>query len=583
MKKIFVVFVLAISVFSSCRDVLDQENLSGINADIWNSEVSANLFLNKIYAEGLPSAAFGGNADRTDEAIGTPSIMYGELATGSEGTMNGTIYTTIRRANLAISEMQKSTLSDDAKKRIVGQAKFLRAWKYFEMVRLYGGVPLSLTALNPDVDDLNISRSTTKATIDQIVSDLDYAIEGLPAKWTETSKDYGRITRGAAAALKGRVLLMWASPQFNNYDRGTDEYTARWTTAYNACKEAKTICTNDGYGLYSSFDNLFINEGNIEDIFVRVYDRTYSKVHTWENSIRPRPYGIDGGQSSNPTYELAMAYPMKSGLPATVENGFNTTYFWKDRDPRFYATIAYNGSRWSYLTASATDTVWTYLNNNWESVASLSGYYCRKASNPAIPKEQAKECGTDWVEIRYAEVLLNLAECANALGKQSEAYDELIAIRKRAGILPGTDGYCGLTQNMSFEPMLATILKERLLEFAFENKRYWDLRRYKLYTHDYAGIPKMNQTQRHAARIITRIAAATVNANRGKYDLQNTYGTYFRDVTSFAKESESKMINYLEKYYFFDIQQSFLDRCPAVKQTKGWGVADSLSFDPLAE
>lgn len=584
MKKIFYVAGLALALFSSCTDVLNITDPSQINSAIWESESSANLYLNKLYATSMPSVRFGGYSDYSDEAIGTPNALYGALENSSVGDFSTTAYANIRPINVAIAEIEKSSLNNTIKQRILGQATFLRAWSYFELVKLYGGVPLVLSAQDPNTDDLNVPRSKTSECIAQIVKDLDISIAGLPEKWTDT--DYGRITKGAAAAFKGRVLLYWASPQFNpNKDLN------RWQAAYDANKFAKEICIVSGDSLNPSFDNIFLQEGsaNKEAILVRVYSRDIAQpqVHTWENSIRPLQLGIDGGQSSNPTYDLFEAFPMKNGLSITDgKSGYSTTYFWKNRDPRFYATIAYNGSRWDYLR-NAGDTVWTYTGNNWEPTAQQvrgSGFYCRKASNPSISKTLTKETGTDWIEIRLAEVLMNLAECANETGKPEEAYDVLKAVRKRAGIEPGSEGLYGLASGMSGETMRSAILKERFIEFAFENKRYWDLRRHMLFTTDIAGYLKLNGRQRKAARIITRVSSAIVNANRGSYNLETTYGTYFRDIVSYGKESEGRTINYLAKYYFFDIPKAVMDRCPAIQQTSGWdGYSERGYFDPLAE
>lgn len=587
MKKIFITLLFSASLLVGCTDILDVENPNQINSAIWNSETSANLYLNYLYNNSMPTTGFGKNADISDEAIGSEKITYGLLALGTEGSIT-TAYPKIRAINIAVQEIQKSTLAENIKKQMLGQVCFLRAWSYFELVKLYGGVPLVLNIQDPNTDSLNIPRSTTAECFRQIVADLDIAIDGLPDSWL--SNDYGRVTKGAAAAFKGRVLMFWASPQFNpNGDQN------RWETAYQAAKTAKEVCEATGDSLYRSFDNIFLDEAsqNKEAVLVRVYSRDLSTpfVHTWENDIRPIPIGINGGQETNPTYDLYAAFPMVNGLPITAtSSGYSPVYFWKNRDPRFYATIAYNGSRWDYLHKSG-DTVWTYIqndvingfpfkSNNWEGTPSKSGFYCRKASNPAITKTYVKETGTNWIEIRFAEVLMNYAECANEIGDINAAYTVLKAIRNRAGILPGTNGMYGLAENMTKEQMRTAILNERFIEFAFENKRYWDLRRHKLFTTYWNG------KQRKGVMIRTKTPTypvSVVDANRGKYDLENNYGTYFLPPIPQPKEAEGKTINYLNEYYFFDIPQSFLDRCPAVKQTKGWGIADSLSFDPLAE
>src|SRR5690606_13346428 len=126
---------------------------------------------------------------------------------------------------------------------------FWRAWQYFELVRLYGGVPLILEAQNPKMankDENSIPRSKTSECIDQICEDLDMAITLLPGKWS-SNLDWGRVTSGAAAALKGRVLLTWASPRFNPNDD-----LSRWERSYEANLEAKALLEANGFGLFKT-------------------------------------------------------------------------------------------------------------------------------------------------------------------------------------------------------------------------------------------------------------------------------------------------------------------------------------------
>jgi hypothetical protein len=182
-----------------------------------------------------------------------------------------------------------------------------------------------------------------------------------------------------------------------------------------------------------------------------------------------------------------------------------------------------------------------------------------------------KLTGTDWIEIRFAEVLLNLAECANELGKSDEAYEELKAIRTRAKIDVG-DGFYGLKQNMTTEEMRTAILDERRIEFAFENKRYWDLRRHNLFA------SKLNGTRRYGIRTILKkeFANKDFEAVRDKIDLNTEYEKYFT-IEKWLKD-EQFSINYIQpQYNFFAIPQNMRDRSPSVEQTKDWGG----TFDPL--
>ncbi len=171
-------------------------------------------------------------------------------------------------------------------------------------------------------------------------------------------------------------------------------------------------------------------------------------------------------------------------------------YYWKDRDPRFAATIAYNGGIWELSNKSGRKQ-WNYskvVDDNGKQ--SSTGFYNRKGVNTKTLQVNAALGTTDWVEMRFAEVMLNLAECANATGRTQEAYDMLTAIRQRAGIL-NNDGNYGLPTGMDEATMLNAIMNERQIEFAFEGKRYDDLRRNRMFE-------ALNGKRRHGLQIAAK-------------------------------------------------------------------------------
>ena len=120
---------------------------------------------------------------------------------------------------------------------------------------------------------------------------------------------------------------------------------------------------------------------------------------------------------------------------------------------------------------------------------SSSGFYCRKAINVSYTPYYTERSSTDWIEIRFTEVLMNYAECAAENGKSDEAYGVLKRIRQRAGIEAGSNGMYGLKANMSHDEMIAAIMLERKIEFAYEGKRYWDLRRRRMFASEMNGTP----------------------------------------------------------------------------------------------
>jgi hypothetical protein len=270
---------------------------------------------------------------------------------------------------------------------------------------------------------------------------------------------------------------------------------------------------------------------------------------------------------------------------ATSAYSYADQTFFKNRDPRFDATIAYNGCTWP--TLGVTDyRLWTYVyftsasasKSTEISGATTSGFYLRKATNPTTTADLLQYSGTDWMEIRYAEVLLNQAECAAELGKlgvADEPYTNLIAIRKRAGLDAGAGSLYGLAAGMNHDQMISAIMLERAIEFGFEGKRFWDLRRRNLL------MPLLNGLKRRTGVIIS-LKKNTANftdyiANtRNTTDLATLYSSSF-DI-AFKQLDTNYDLNWQALYNFFGIPPATINNDPNIKQTNGW---DQGGFDPL--
>jgi len=605
----------------SCSKVLDKQNLSGLSPDLVFTDSSlAQLNMDNIYDNNLPlfggqntSSLLSGTQPQLSEEgyaannvfmLGTMS--YGSTEPGDYGTSLNTNNTQpsnnwgkIRQLNTFIQSMKASPLPVYTKNKFLAQALFFRAFRYWDMVRIYGGVPLVLTPLSgvgqAARDSALLPRNSTAECFAQITADLDTAIKYLPGKWTVTSSNaaWGKITSGAAAAFKGRVLLYYASPMFNPND-----LPARWQAAYDANLKAKTILDANGFGLNSSYKNMWFTEANNpEAVMVTEYNNSSTdqvkKNNGWDKSCRPSY--LNGTGSNLPTWELVMEYPMKDGkMP-----GVSTTYpyydslFYKNRDPRFDATIAYNGCTWP-LDGVATKKVWTYYETaakSAETSPSNTGFYCRKAvSEGTFTFNDPQYSGTDWMEIRYAEVLLNLAESAigiNKLSTADEGYTGIIAVRKRAGIDAGTGSLYGLTAGMTRTQLFDAILAERRIEFAFEGKRFWDLYRWK-------RMSDLNGWTRNRIRMVLKTgagiptAAALSDATNANYrdiqNLDNMMANYFttirndnHDATNATTKLDASPINFLSTYYFFPVPLAAVTNNPNLKQNNNWGG----SFDPL--
>jgi starch-binding outer membrane protein, SusD/RagB family len=604
---------------AACSKVLDKTDLSKLTPElVFNDSTLVQLNMDNIYDVNLPlwggqntsSALSGVQPQLSEEGQSSGNkFMEGSMSYGTDepkdygttlntnNTQPNTNWGKIRQLNTFIVSMSQSPLPDYTKRKFIAQARFFRAFRYWDLVRIYGGVPLVLTPLdgvgNEARDAALLPRSSTSQCIKQIVEDLDYAVTNLPGKWSG-SANWGRITSGAAAAMKGRVLLYWASPLFNPSDD-----MARWQAAYDANLQAKTILDANGFGLNSSYKNMWFSEvNNPEAVLVTSYNTAtgdqQKKNNGWDKSSRPQY--LNGSGSNTPTWEFVRSYPMKDGKMPDDASSTYTYYdslYYKNRDPRFDATIAYNGCVWP-LDGNANYRLWTYYETATKSTepnAANTGFYSRKAvAEGSFTFGDPQYSGTDWMEIRYAEVLLNLAESAVGIGKTAtsdEAYAGIIAVRKRAGITAGSDNLYGLNSNMGRAELFNAVLFERKIEFAFEGKRFWDLYRWK----------RMSDLQgwtRNRLRIVLKTgagipsAAALKDATNPNYrDVQNldnmmaNYFTVIRNNNHDASNSTTKLdtnpINFLSTYYFFPIPLAAITNNPNLQQNNNWGG----SFDPL--
>lgn len=559
---------------TGCTKILDKKPLDKVN-DVWNDPDLANAYMNRIYAANLPGWT-SEYAAYSEESPGGGSYMYGQL---TENSVNYWPYTNIRNINELIANIDKGSLSADNKKLLKGQAMFFRAWQYWEMVKRYGGVPL---ILHPQAltEDLFVKRNKTSECIQQITADLDSAIAYLPAITPSDPANDGHVHKGTAMALKGRVLLYYASRQFDP----AQSAAGRWQAAYQANKDALDYLQSKGFGLYANFSTLWLNEMNKEDIFVRRYLYTISNSTSWHNwSAATRPLDISQGATgaNRPTLEMVKVFPMKDGKAINDPSSaytYDSNYFWKNRDPRLWQTIVYNGAFYQVDNNGLAPgrIQWTYVGGEQNS-PTITGYYMRKAIDTTQTSIQAFNSGTDWVEIRYAEVMLNLAEAANEIGNTSEAYPLLTAIRKRAGIDPGADNLYGLKAGMSQTEMRTAIRLERQIELAYEGKRFWDLRRWRLFE------STLNGTRRHGDNITLKISATAWNSLKNSMTPQQLYALLQTNYTDYFNRSVKLLdtqfdINWKPEYYFFAIPTSILQLNSNLEQTKGWSGG---TFDPL--
>ncbi|MDR2775837.1 MAG: RagB/SusD family nutrient uptake outer membrane protein [Tannerella sp.] len=542
-------------MITGCSDVLDKNDLSAISEqDVWNDEIYATAFVDKLHRDNIPGWDIFVSS-HSDEAGNDGSFSVGELSRDGESYWP---YSALRNCANFIDNIGNGSLPDNVKGNLKAQVLTMRALMYWRMVKRYGGIPMIMHPQTLD-DDLLVTRNKTSECIELIIRDLDEAIETESFPMTWSGNNAGRLSKAAAMALKGRILLYWASPQFNpNNDAG------RWTEAYNANKTARDQLKAAGYDLYESFENIWFDEMNKEVVLPRRYEYP-NMSHIWDAASRPSKGGLGHGGYNQPAWELVKSFPMITGESVDESSTYDDVYFWKNRDPRLAKTIAWNGCVWE-LYGETGAKLWTDFE---EGTPSATHMYCRKAINPNYTVDQASinHTNTDWIEIRYAEVLMNFAEAAAETGKSDEAYEVLKQIRRRAGIEAGSNGMYGLKANMNAAQMIDAIMLERKIEFAFEQKRYWDLRRRRL-------LQTLNGTVRHGRLPVLKEGVTREDVRNA--DMNTEYHIYFEDQLDVV--DKIKTMNYPENYYFYAINNGHLIRNSNLQQTKGW---DNGTFDPL--
>ncbi|MDR1221568.1 MAG: RagB/SusD family nutrient uptake outer membrane protein [Tannerella sp.] len=570
--------------FMQCGDPLDKENLAAITGDlVWSNPQIAEAYVNDMYAAFMPGFDTGefSNTDEGGGIYGGSTISAYIRGSIISNSYDYYPYDDIRRINIFLANINGATFGEDVRNSLKGQALFWRAWAYFRMVRAYGGVPLILEPAEPDDEAaIFVPRNKTSECFTQIAKDLDEAIRLL-----ENKSDIGRIDKCAAMAFKGRVLLFKASPQFNR-----DNSAALWQEAYTANREALEFLDAQGKGLYDDYRNIWLDEMNREVIMVRRYAYPAASNGSSQQGMRPLLYSRGAVGGNVPSLELVNAYPMKDGSrwdPATMD--YRKLH--QNRDARFYASIACNGTEPYISPMFGNENLWTYwfdgdgdpstgingkesrADNNsdfgqWaENLFSYTGFYPAKMLDQTITRVTAPDGSVDWIEIRYAEVLMNYAEAASETGKTDEALNALYRIRQRAAIEPG-DGSYGI-RAASTEELRKVIQDERFVEFAFETKRFWDLRRWRIFGSTFNN---MEDKSRHGLRI-----EYTGDVSQRPRLLTDINSVWDQFTVTVIPDFEPSNVLPEDKYSFFGIPTSVLDRNSKIEQNNTW----EGTFNPL--
>ena len=579
----------------------------GIDAAIWDNEGSVQLHLNRVYDVVMPwfplqvlpdrygvhvasdESYFPDGNDNAKAALGLVGVLgvNDVRFTGNQyrGNPGDNKYWDIARCNDAITNVPKGTMAPERQRILLGQYYALRAMTYFELVKVYGGVPLILEQQLENSVYMG-GRKSAKECIDAIVSDLNTSMQMLEGFNPGDGDGRGKITKLIAACLKAKVLFYWASPQFNPTNDAKHPYqAARWTDALTANKEAYDLAVTAGKRLMPNYLDIFRTEGtaNSEAILVRTYSSTVNaRGHNGESRNRPSSEGGSYSSFYTPTTKMLDAYPMRDGKPRNTSTAFpyDATLFWQNRDPRFEATFAYNGSVYP-LSGNATRKQWTY--NTAVNESNGNAVYVKRFTTPGLIAGAVAYnnglggSGMDWIELRFAEVMLNYADCLNETGNIAGAKDLVRQIRVRAGVVAGDADY-GLGLAGSTADLRNLILNERQIEFAFENKRNADLRRSRT-MHLLTGSMAKLEIQLASSADKTTLETATngvmfretINVND-----RTTYNRYFRTVT--LTNATYLPYNIPEFHYFYTFHSDFVNFGANIATTIGW---PGGTFDPL--
>lgn len=412
-----------------------------------------------------------------DEAIynnddNTWSIVRGLLAPenlGIAGTVWGRSYRSIRECNFGLGNINEVIMSDAQKKRLTAELRFIRAYRYFDLIINYGGAVLlgdKVYNLGDNFDDAAIyTRSSIQESVSFVLSELTAAANDLPTDNSGTWK-LGRATKGAALALKARLALYAASPL---YSAGT------WADAAAA---AKTVMDLGKYSIYNGgYRQLFLTPENNEIIFQRLYTRNAAHFPL---EIASAPNGYGGWGGNTPLQNLVDDYETMDGHKIDdPSSGYDPQNPYANRDKRLSESILYNGADYRGRKVE------TFIPGGKDSKdgiedwnTSKTGYLLLKFLNDEYPINNPWEVAgfQPWIYMRYAEVLLNYAEAQNeAVGPDASVYSAINQIRQRTGInMPALPA--GLTQ----AEMRERIRNERRVELAFEEHRFYDVRRWKI-------------------------------------------------------------------------------------------------------
>ncbi|WP_442588908.1 RagB/SusD family nutrient uptake outer membrane protein [Pedobacter sp. AW31-3R] len=586
--KLYISLLLLSCVFTtSCKKAfLDKQPDDMLDLDqVFKNRLETERYLRNVYSylpdEIYPFSNYSGISDEGD--IIFSAATSNQINTGNWSPISipfdefGGDYRGIRSASVFINKVSECR---DCENYVPGstaiwaaEARALRAWYYFSLLRKYGPVAIIREVLPVDIDAsaTQIPRNSYEECIDYIIAELDAAKAVLPQRIT-ADQDYGKVDQRVVLAMKSRILLYAASPlwngntDFSNFRNADGKQLVnvtfdkeKWKKAADVAKELIDLLPA---GLYKNSDNpadfdpfisyrdLFFERWNREVIWARPGNSSAQ----WEKHIGPRQVnGYNGGcvtQMQVDAYHMANGLRINDEGSGYVENGFSTAdgkyskngdwNMYTNREPRFYATVLYNGGIWPYV-GNGTIKIQMYATGlsgkNGSHDFSTTGYLIKKFSSPNTDLVNGRHIQMAYIYFRLGEIYLNYAEALNEYydGGHPDIATYVNLIRQRGGIAP-------LPANLSQSDMRERIRRERRIELAFEGHRLFDTRRWK-------------------------IAEQTDGGQM--YGMNVSRGTSFTD-TEFYQRSVFETRVFQRKHYLWPIPQSEMDRNKVMVQNPGW-------------
>ncbi|MFA5328083.1 MAG: RagB/SusD family nutrient uptake outer membrane protein [Prolixibacteraceae bacterium] len=500
MKKILIIATILLSLLSCSDNILDISPKDRLAEDaVWNDESLIKAYHTALYNCIPHGFKIHMMSKATDEAYCSISWGIGIIPMGTITADNvtsvadtdwtgganlyywNTAFQFIRKINVFLEKINTVTVSITNKPQLIAEAKFLRAYLNFQLIERFGGVPI-ITQSYQLGDAITFTSNTFEECVTFIDKDLTEAIPDLPLKYATTESNFGRATQDACKALRSRMYLYAASPLFN-----TTNDRAKWQKAADAAE----ALLSSGYILYPDYRKGFIlasGAANSEVIFARNF--TTNNSHQAPMHNLNRRYGAYGGwwASNGPSQNLVDDYDMANGEPAFIypngvktvnpASGYDPQDPYKNRDPRFDASIihdntVYRGDLFEMWIAGDGAT-WGYDSYKQSGDNPRTNYVLKKfMPDTDMPISWQTNYTIPWIIFRLGEVYLNYAEAKFELDDETTCREYINLVRARVN-MPA------IPETVTGEDLRQRLYNERRIELAFEEHRFWDVRRWKI-------------------------------------------------------------------------------------------------------